>query len=186
MFVTERRVSSLRIYGGKHHRREIRFLPNEGIRPTGSRVRKVLFDWLRPVISKKDCLDLFSGSGILAFEALSQGANHVVCIDHNRAICDNIQSEATRLREKDIEVKCQSIPSALNAAFDIVFMDPPFDQLDRVPDILAELEAQAIFSPSAYLYIEANKKLEVLKPWKIEKCKQVGDVYMHLWVRDIS
>ena len=65
---------TLRIIGGRHRGRRLRFPPLESIRPTPDRVRETLFNWLQGHLDGSRCLDLFAGSGVLGLEALSRGA----------------------------------------------------------------------------------------------------------------
>ena len=176
-------MGSLRIYGGKHHRRDIRFLSDQGIRPSGSRVRQTLFDWLRPSIRGKRCLDLLSGSGILAFEALSQGAESVVCIDVNQMICKQLQEEASRLDEQNLTIVCDSIPCKLNGQFEICFLDPPFNEQGHYQETLQWLLSKKLLAPNALLYLEADHAIEPIAPFISHNCKQVSGVFMHLWER---
>ncbi len=71
--------NQLRIIGGEWERLvSWLLLQFEGLRPTPDRVRETLFNWLMWDVQNAKVLDLCSGSGALAFEALSRGAAHVV------------------------------------------------------------------------------------------------------------
>ena len=161
--------------------REIQFLDESGVRPTGARVRKVLFDWLRLDVKEAKCLDLFSGSGILAFEAASQGAGYILCVDKNIACCKQIESEACRLNEKRIEVYCKQLPCSIDDQFDICFLDPPFNDSVLYQQMLSWLDDSGCISHGGLLYVEANNELAPQHPWEQLKCKKVSKVYMHLW-----
>ena len=77
----------IQIIAGHWRGRKISVASSPGLRPTGSRVRETLFNWLAPYINAARCLDLFAGSGILSFEALSRGAKHCTALDnHHEAI----------------------------------------------------------------------------------------------------
>ena len=67
-------MGQLRIIGGDFRGRKLPVLDAEGLRPTSDRVRETLFNWLQFEIPGAHCLDLFSGSGALSFEAVSRGA----------------------------------------------------------------------------------------------------------------
>ncbi len=73
--------NQVRIIGGVHRGRKLRFPDLPGLRPSGDRVRETLFNWLQPVIQNARCLDLFAGSGALGLEAASRGAREVVMLD---------------------------------------------------------------------------------------------------------
>src|SRR4051812_7293466 len=74
----------LRIVGGRHRGRRVRFPAGVDIRPTPDRVRETLFNWLQPRIADARVLDLFAGSGALGIEALSRGAAHVTFVERDR------------------------------------------------------------------------------------------------------
>ena len=68
----------IRIIGGEHRSRQIEVIDAEGLRPTSSRMRETLFNWLQFDVMGHSCLDLFAGSGALGIEALSRGAGHEI------------------------------------------------------------------------------------------------------------
>lgn len=174
-------MGTVRILGGLYANRNITFIDNEAIRPTGVRVRQVLFDWLRFIIKDKKCIDLFAGSGILGFEALSQGAQSVFSVDSNYHTCQQIQKEALRINAQQIVVSCQSIPFSLDDKFDICFMDPPFEDTGLYQETIAWLVT--ITKEDALIYIEANQQLGHLEGMVILKSKKVASVWMHLYQR---
>ena len=89
--------SKVRIIGGEWRGRLIRFAQAEGLRPTPDRVRETLFNWLGQTLDGKTCLDLFAGSGVLGFEALSRGARRVVMVDQNPQVLKILQENAHKL-----------------------------------------------------------------------------------------
>ena len=90
----------LRIVGGKWKGRKLTFPKNQDLRPTLSRTRETLFNWLRPSILNSSCLDLFAGSGALGFEAMSQGASTLTFVEKDRDAFQNIQKQAVLLEAK--------------------------------------------------------------------------------------
>lgn len=174
-------MGKVRIAGGKHANRNIAF-KEDTVRPTGSRVRTILFDWLRPHIKNTDCLDLFSGSGILAFQAMSEGARSVLCIDQNPEVCTMIKKEATRIGEDNITVSHQAFPCPLPGNYAICFMDPPFEEHSLYQTCFDTLYQTPTLKPGALLYVEANIPLE--SPFKSLKQKKVGKVWMHLFQKE--
>ena len=173
-------MGKIRIHGGKHANRQIQFLDSVGIRPTGSRVRTVLFDWLRPMIRGKKCLDLFSGSGILAFDAMSQGAKSVHCIDHNQSVCKQITQEAQRIDENGISVECVSFPISIEGDYDICFMDPPFQEKDLYISSIKFIIQNNLLKAGGFLYIEGGYEMK-FDGLQLIKHKRVGGVFMSLY-----
>src|SRR5262245_9975352 len=74
----------LRIIGGRHRGRRLRFPAGVAIRPTPDRVRETLFNWLQPRIVGARVLDLFADNGALGLETLSRGAAHVTFVEKAR------------------------------------------------------------------------------------------------------
>lgn len=179
-------MGRVQILGGKHAKRWIHFNDETGIRPTGVRVRKILFDWLRFDIANKTCLDLFSGSGLLAFEALSQGALSAHCIDNNATNCKMIEQEVLRIGEPNITVQCASIPKLSLSSFDMVFMDAPFDNKALLDKTLKWLCTINLVASSGFLYVESAHKIDELLGFDLHRSKQVGNVYMQLFMREAN
>lgn len=102
-------------------------------RPTVDRVKESLFNILAPYIKNSLVLDLFSGTGALAVEALSRGADSAVLVEIDRNTCCIIKENLTltHLDEK-ATVYCRKVSSMLmelgqqGKQFDIIFMDPPY------------------------------------------------------------
>lgn len=103
-------------------------------RPTGERVKEGLFSALMPFIPNSKVLDMFSGSGQLALEALSRGADYAAACDSDVRACKVIKKNAARCR-LDSPDKLTVICSAFDfihrylpekSQFDIVFVDPPY------------------------------------------------------------
>ncbi len=181
-------MGKIRITGGTHRSRKIIVEDQPGLRPTGDRARETLFNWLGNNLSGLQVLDLYAGSGILAFEAASRGAAHVTCIDNNRATIMQLRQNLQALDFKSIDVIQQT---ALNFAnncenvYDLILVDPPFesDQLAAINDIISPL-----CDAGGYLYREYsidNKapRLEE-KIWGLKKHKKIGQVEIELWQKN--
>ena len=66
------------------------------VRPTTSLVRKALFDILGNNIEDAVFVDLYAGTGAVAFEALSRGAQRAVAVEQDRTLLNLIRATATR------------------------------------------------------------------------------------------
>ena len=73
----------MRINSGHFRNSSIEILKNSSFRPTTSISRKSLFDSIGK-LEGKSFLDLFSGSGIIGFEAASRGAKNVTFVEINK------------------------------------------------------------------------------------------------------
>ncbi len=122
-------ANRIRIIGGAWRSRVIEFPDADGLRPTANRARETLFNWLGQTLHGTRCLDLFSGSGALGFEAASRGAAEVVMLEINRAVVDALKSNQQKLDATSCRVVAADALKFLDNAhekFDIVFVDPPF------------------------------------------------------------
>ena len=186
-----RQLNQLRIIGGQWRGRKLSFADGDGLRPTMDRVRETLFNWLQDEIADARCLDLFSGSGALGFEALSRYAAQVVMIDKNpqavRAIRSNLTllgTDKAQLLQMDASAYLNSLiknPEA-DKKFDIVFLDPPFNQ--NLVSPFCQLVAQAdCLSEQASIYIELEKKTslpDLPENWHVAKEKKAGQLAYYL------
>ena len=89
--------NKVRIIGGRWRSRLVEFPTVAGLRPTPDRVRETLFNWLQEEVAGSHCLDLFAGSGILGFEALSRGAAALVQVEQDGQVCHQLARSATAL-----------------------------------------------------------------------------------------
>lgn len=132
----------MRIIAGRHKGHTLKSPTWPGLRPTSDRLRETLFNILAPRIQGARVLDVFSGTGAVALEALSRGAVCAVCIESNRRAQALIGANRTAVGEDD---RCMIVGADARAAlkapvaggpFDIVFLDPPYDvdDLDEMAD----------------------------------------------------
>lgn len=171
-----------RIIAGKWRGRKIQFPSDSQIRPTPDRVRETLFNWLMQSIPGARCLDPFAGSGALAFEALSRGAAHVVALDADKRVCQQLQSTADSLETEDITIIQGHSPQAwsqLSDPFDLVFLDPPFDQ-HLIPSLLADLVKQQLVKDSSLIYVESDRCDWEEAGFEVIKSKKASSVHFAL------
>jgi 16S rRNA (guanine966-N2)-methyltransferase len=178
--------NQLRIIGGQWRGRKLRFAEGRGLRPTPDRVRETLFNWLMPYLPGARCLDLFTGSGALAFEALSRGAAQVVMVDNNARVIAQLRENLSLLENPDAQlIQADGIKWLKQDAtftFNIVFLDPPY--ADKVlPECLSLLEEGNWLTSEAWIYIELPSKEELPAlpdNWQWHRNKQAGQVGYHL------
>ncbi len=179
--------SQLRIIGGQWRGRKLEFLPAEGLRPTGDRIRETLFNWLAGDIAGARCLDLFAGSGALGLEALSRGAGHCDFVDSAGPVAAQINAHLTLLdaadRGRDHALTAMDFLRGAQPAYHIVFIDPPFDR-GLVPDCCRELEQRGLLAPGALVYVETARDEpapEVPGNWHLHRDKRTGNVAYRLY-----
>ena len=124
-----------------HARAGIRLAaPGEGTRPIGDRVKQTLFAILDPDLPGRRVLDLFAGSGAAGIEALSRGAAHATFVERDAGAAAVIAGEPragtprTPDRSRSYAPRrsagCGDADAQPGAPFDIVIVDPPYDETD--------------------------------------------------------
>ena len=173
-------AGALRIVGGKYRSRVLRVAARPGLRPTPDRVRETLFNWLGQDLSGLACLDLFSGSGALGFEAASRGAVRVVLVEKDRVALAEIERSRVALGAPQVEIVAGDAEAYLarkGEGFDVVFLDPPFRQ-NVLSAILEQLPPR--LQPLARVYVESDAPVTVAPPWSELKRARAGQVSYQL------
>jgi 16S rRNA (guanine966-N2)-methyltransferase len=146
----------VRIIGGAWKRSKLAVADRPGLRPTPDRVRETLFNWLGQALEGWRCVDAFAGAGALGFEAASRGAAEVVLVERDAALVASLVAARQRLHADAVRVERADavhwMARAPAAAFDLVFLDPPFDSGLLGPALDA---AVRIVVESGLIYVEA-------------------------------
>ena len=159
---------SLRIIAGRHRGRRIETPVGLATRPTSDRAREALFSILEhgaPPLRGARFLDLFSGSGAAALEAVSRGAATAHCIDQASAAVAVIRQNLAALGEGERITVQRADACRLGVAphrFDIAFLDPPYGSGLAAPTLLALLE-RGWLAPGARIAVEIAQR-EALQP----------------------
>jgi 16S rRNA (guanine966-N2)-methyltransferase len=130
-------------------------------RPTTDRVKETLFNMLMPYVSAARFLDLFSGSGSIGLEALSRGASQAVFVENNNKAADCIRENIKFTKFDSQSILFQmDVSNALKKmegsyTFDIVFMDPPYEQKFEL-EALRFLSHSSLIHQDTILVVEAS------------------------------
>ena len=122
----------MRITGGKLKGRVTQTPYGQmAIRPAMDKMRESVFAILDPVLEGKSFLDLFSGSGTIALEAVSHGANDVSLCEMDKSKAKIVFSNVKMAEEVGVRIKCHFMAVELflkrcKGKYDFIFMDPPF------------------------------------------------------------
>jgi len=177
---SQRRSGTVRIIGGRWRGRRIEVESTANMRPTSDRVRETLFNWLMPVIGGTRCLDLFAGTGVLGLEALSRGASETWFVEQDPGAVARLEQALEAFGCHDAKVFSGDALNFLQrvpTAFDLVFLDPPFHDIDI--ENLCTLLEQGWLAPGAHIYLELSRRsdLPALPPkWKILREKTTAQV----------
>ena len=170
----------MRIISGKLRGREIKGYNIDGTRPTMARVKESMFAIIQNEIKDSVCLDLFSGSGNLGIEAISNGAKMCYFVDNNKAAINTIKDNIDKLGIKDKSIVINSdYLDALDKfrkekiKFNIVFLDPPYKE-DVINDILNYLYKQKLLKRNATVICEYENQIRENNYYDVQKEKKYG------------
>jgi 16S rRNA (guanine966-N2)-methyltransferase len=177
----------MRVVGGSLGGRTLRAPRGRAVRPTSDRVREALFAILGDVGGART-LDLFAGSGALAIEALSRGAQSAVLVERDRAAAAaaaanlgalGIAENVATLVRADAFAALRSA-SARGAAYDLVFLDPPYRDAPRLGRELSAALAP-VLAPGARVVVESDRRspLELTAPVMTDE-RRYGDTLIRI------
>ncbi len=151
----------MRVIAGTARSMPLRTLKGTDIRPTTDKTKETLFNIMQFRIPGCRFLDLFAGTGAIGIEALSRGASAAFFVEKDRRahslIAENLAYTKTDARAKLIRGDVLQVLAQLEREepFDIIFMDPPFDQgLEK--DVLTYLSDSGIPAPGGLIIAEAS------------------------------
>ena len=96
--------NTVRISAGEWRSRLLKFPDVDGLRPTPDRVRQTVFNWLGQDLHGLTCLDLFAGTGVMGFEALSRGAKQTVLIEKSRSAHQALMDNQLQLKAANAKI----------------------------------------------------------------------------------
>ncbi len=153
----------MRIIAGEMRSRKLKAPEGMDTRPTADRVKEALFSIIQARLYGARVLDLYAGSGALALEAISRGADSAVLVDCDPKACQAIQENIDALkcgeRAKLLRLKDTAALAALQArgdSFDLIFLDPPY-RMDTAPVCRALLTAR-LLRPGGMIVIEHGRE----------------------------
>ncbi len=127
--------NSPRITSGNLRNRKLKISKNASLKFVRDKIRQAIFMILSERVEGAVVLDLFAGSGILGFEAISRGATFVDFVEENYNNVESLKVNAHQLGVLDIvEIhKTKAITYTGNADkyYDLIFLDPFYDDLNH-------------------------------------------------------
>jgi 16S rRNA (guanine966-N2)-methyltransferase len=172
----------VRVVAGRLGGRTIASPPgrSRAVRPTSDRARETLFAILGDV-SDLLVLDLFCGTGALAIEAISRGADAAVLVDRKTALaqrnvaalgladrCELVRADAIRYLQRG------------DRRFGLICCDPPYRLADRVEPALAEHLPRRLASYGRVaVECSARRPLELDLPLVAER--RIGEALIRVW-----
>ena len=179
----------IRLISGQWRGKKLPVKDKQGLRPTTDRTKETLFNWLMHDIRDANCLDCFSGSGSLGFEALSRYSRYCTFLELDKQVAIQLQSNINTLKVENAQViqgdslKYLTQPAAKQ--YNVVFVDPPFN-LGLAQPCIEQLESQGHLADSCLVYVEVENTLTTLTTpdnWELLKEKISGQVRYQLFSR---
>ncbi|MDX1962467.1 MAG: RsmD family RNA methyltransferase [Pirellulales bacterium] len=165
-------ASPPRIIGGDLRGRKLLFTPDPRTRPMKERVREALFNLLGPGVAGKHALDLFAGTGALAFEALSRRAASATLVERHFPTADLLKKTAASLELTDrvtvlpanALLFAKKLPSLPTIPW-VVFCSPPYDcYIRQEGELLELLQSLLAAAPTGSLFaVEADERFDMTK-----------------------
>ena len=151
----------MRVIAGTAKRLQLKTVKGMDTRPTTDRIKETIFNILQNDIIDCSFLDLFSGSGAIGIEALSRGANNAVFVENSKeaVVCIKENLRFTKLADSGIVMESSvltaiSMLESENRQFDIVFMDPPYNN-NIEKEVLDRLKSSDIIHKDTIIVVEA-------------------------------
>ena len=159
----------MRIISGEFGGRRLKAVPGQNTRPTTDKIKESLFNILGGYFDGGVMLDMYSGSGAIAIEAVSRGMERAFLFENNRLAQKTIEQniEITKSPEQ-FHLKRQNVKQGLKIIasdpafepFELVFMDPPYRLQEIVKDI-EQLQELNLVSPDCVIVCEVDKEVQL-------------------------
>lgn len=176
----------MKIISGKYKGRVLKGFDIKGTRPTMNRVKESVFAMIQNKIENSVCLDLFAGSGNLGIEALSNGAKECVFVDYNRIAVQTIKENLASLNIKEYLVYQMDYRKALSFfkehhwKFDIIFLDPPYDDC-LINSVLEMIKEYDLLKEHGIIVCEYEKEKVSTQCFSIMKERKYGSKYVTIY-----
>ena len=169
----------MQLLAGRYKGARIKTSTKMPYRPTLSRIRKSLFDILFP-FNYQNVLDLFSGTGILGFEAASRGANKITFVERDRKSIQLLESNANQFPDIDFVFNQQNVYTFLKnpKSYDLIFADPPYASSNIHELVETGLK---ILNKNGKFVLETNKRSQ---PMMNAIVKNYGNTVLSIWTKE--
>ena len=180
----------MRISGGDARGITLSVPSGDAVRPATDGLRQAVFSSLALRIPGAQFVDLFAGSGAYGLEALSRGAQTGVfverhartasCLTRNlEAVAKSLKRPARTLARVAIADALTWSPFAGDPAPDLIFIDPPYDQiLNLAPALFVRVAAWTQGAEDPLIIFETPGEVILTAPgW--ESVKRIGGKTAH-------
>jgi len=177
----------MRIIAGESRGRALKSVPKEMmVKPISARIKKSVFDILRPRLGGARVLDLYAGTGAVGIEALSRGAASAFFVDADKRCIAVIEENLKRLNLAAKGRACYGdilhdlswiAYRAGMSDFDLIYMGPPYrteanKMLAYSTATLARVAEANLLAPGGWALLQRYKKEKVEIPTGYEKFRE--------------
>lgn len=182
----------MRIIAGDAKNKKLKSRKGMNTRPTLGSVKESLFSIISTYVPDSSFLDLFSGTGNIALEALSRGARRAVMIEQDpealKIIIENINSlgyeDRCRAYKNDV-VRAVEILGRKEEKFDIIFMDPPYKQ-ELCTKVMKAIGKAGVLAEGGLIICEHHifeELADEIGEFKKADCRKYGKKAMTFYTR---
>ena len=153
----------MRIIAGENRGKKLKAVPGMKTRPTADRVKEAVFSSIDDRLYGSRFLDVFSGTGNIALEAISRGAEEAVLLEKDMDALKVIQENVTACRQDN---RCTIMRgdsfASLNTLsrqgkqFDIIYVDPPY-QAGLYEEVLKNIADKQLLAQDGLILLECAK-----------------------------
>lgn len=173
----------MKIISGKYKGRNLDGHNLDGTRPTMERVKESLFAIIQNHLDNAIVLDLFSGSGNLGIEALSEGASFAYLVDFNKKAAITIKNNLNNIGINEAEVINLDYKKALNylkdKKMDLIFLDPPY-KTDYIEQSIKLIDEYNMLNEDGLIICENDSLDKIVYPenYEVVKDRKYGDKWV--------
>jgi 16S rRNA (guanine(966)-N(2))-methyltransferase RsmD len=179
----------MRIISGKYKSRRFEAPKNFKARPTTDFAKENIFNVVANLIDLEDtdALDLFSGTGSIAFELLSRGCKKVVCVEKDPVHYAFIKTVKAKLADDHLEtIKGDAFKyiESTSQTFDFIFADPPY-ALKELPQVPEMVLSHGLLNPEGVFVMEHSKDYDFSNLPHFSQQRTYGSVNFSIFISPI-
>ncbi|MEO0071962.1 MAG: 16S rRNA (guanine(966)-N(2))-methyltransferase RsmD [candidate division WOR-3 bacterium] len=168
----------MRVIAGTLKGRKLRY-PTHDIRPTTDKLRGAVFSIITAnfpeLLENSVFCDIFAGAGSVGIEAISRGAQKVVFIENHKPTLKYLYENLKGLENKSLVIKADArrALSYINEKFDIIYLDPPYNQ-NLIAPVLKKIAQYQLVKPQGIIVVESHisEEYEIPQDFNVYKRKQ--------------
>ena len=178
----------MRIIKGKYGRRLIHVPSGFIVRPTTDLAKESLFNILDHHIDFEgsSALDLFSGTGNIAYELVSRGCRSVLSVEKDTRLVAFIQKIADKFGMSELKVMKTDVFRFLElskTSYDLIFADPPYGVSQQAYEqIVLLIFSKGLLQKDGILVIEHSKDIVLSQLSNFSQIRKYGKVHFSFFV----